>query len=180
MDSKKQKAHTQVCVFFVVKICVVFINQNMKSVYDDEMLPKDFEEIARAYSQSLKKRGFVFVHLDQEELSFLVDEVLICLAKMKACLKNLVHIQSSVLKNKLTEIEFFCCDNFENKKPHNFDCVENENNSFLVLVALENLLVGNLLKLCHKKFYPSVCKKMIEDVCLLFSESVDVSGFVLA
>ena len=87
--------------FFVVKICVVFINQNMKSVYDDEMLPEDFEEIAKAYSQSLKKRGFVFVHLDQEELSFLVDEVLICLAKMKACLKNLVHIQSVVLQNKL-------------------------------------------------------------------------------
>ena len=166
--------------FFVVKICVVFINQNMKSVYDDEMLPEDFEEIAKAYSQSLKKRGFVFVHLDQEELSFLVDEVLICLAKMKACLKNLVHIQSVVLQNKLAEIERFCCDKFDNKKPHNFDCVENENQCFLMLVALENFLVVHLLKLCDKKFYPSDFKNMIEDVCLIFAESVDVSGFVLA
>lgn len=166
--------------FFVVNFCIDFINQNMKSVYDDEMLPEDFQEIAKAYSQSLKKRGFVFVHLDQEEVSFLVDEVLICLAKMKACLKNLVHLQSSVLQNKLTEIELLCCDCCPNKKPHNFDCVENENNSFFALVSLENLLIFNLNKICQKKFYSNLFKKMIEDVCLIFAESFDVSCFVLA
>lgn len=151
----------------------------MKSLYDDEMLPEDFQQIAKAYSQALKKRGFVFVHLDQEECLFLIDEVLICLAKMKSCLNNLVHIQSTLLKNKLSEIESFCCSCFENKKPHNFNCVENENNSFFALVSLENLLISKFLKLCDKKFYANVFKSFVEDVCTIFAESFDVSGFVL-
>ena len=37
------------------------INKNMENIYDDELMPENFEEIAKAYSQSLKKKGFVFV-----------------------------------------------------------------------------------------------------------------------
>ena len=53
----------------------------MENNYNDEILPENFEEIAKAYSNSLKKKGFVFVKLEEEEFNLLLDEINILFLK---------------------------------------------------------------------------------------------------
>ena len=73
----------------------------MEKFYDDEMLPDDFEQIAKAYSKSLKDRGFVFVRLHEEEFNLLLDEIFVILAKMKA---SLIKMEKVLDSKKLQEI----------------------------------------------------------------------------
>ena len=54
----------------------------MKKEYNDEMMPEDFETIAKAYSKSLKNKGFVFIRLEEEEFRLLIGEVLVIIAKI--------------------------------------------------------------------------------------------------
>ena len=69
-------------------------------------MPNDFEEMAKAYSKNLKKKGFVFIRLEEEEFSLLVDEVLVLLAKMKASLIRLKNrLKSDKLMNRLEGFE---------------------------------------------------------------------------
>ena len=93
------------------------INKNMENIYDDELMPENFEEIAKAYSQSLKKKGFVFVRLEEEEFCLLLNEILIVIEKMLACLCKLKkHIDSLILQERLIESENLLCEKFGNKK----------------------------------------------------------------
>ena len=150
----------------------------MEKLYNDELLPSDFEEIAKAYSKNLKKKGFVFVSLEEEEFSLLVDEVLVLLAKMKACLVCLnKRLDSQKLMERLCSFEERICHDFENKKPHNFKCVENENQAFLSLVSIENMLILKLLSLAVKSGQLELCNEIIIGITSIFAESFDIQGF---
>ena len=147
--------------------------------YDDELLPDNFEKMAKAYSQSLKDKGFVFVRLKEEEFNFLVDETLVIIAKMKACLKSLSkQVDSKILFDRLCEAENSLCMAFSNKKTHKFKCV-NEN-AFLCLVALENLLILKLMLLSVKSEEFELCQNIIIDVATIFSESYSQDEFKLS
>ncbi len=142
------------------------------------MLPSDFEEIARAYSKNLKKKGFIFVKLEEEEFNLLVDEVLVLLAKMKACLVRLKkQLDSQKLMQRLECFEEEVCEKFDNKKPHNFKCVENENQAFLSLVSIENMLIIKLLSLSMKSGEIELCNEIIVGITSVFAESFDIQGF---
>lgn len=144
------------------------------------MLPEDFEEIAKAYSKHLKKKGFVFVKLEEEEFSLLVDEVLVLIAKMKACLVRLKkQIESARLMERLASFEGRLLEKFENKKPHSFKCVENENQSFLSLVSIENMLILKLVSLSFKSGEMELCNEIIVGITGIFAESFDIQGFCL-
>lgn len=150
----------------------------MENLYNDELLPDNFEEIARAYSKNLKKKGFVFIRLEEEEFSLLVDEVLVLLAKMRACLVRLEkRLSSKKLMNRLFCFEERLTQRFDNKKPHNFKCVENENNAFLSLVSIENTLILKLLSLSVKSGEIELCNEIIVGITGIFSESFDQQGF---
>ncbi len=150
----------------------------MENLYDDTLLPDNFEEIARAYSKSLKKKGFIFVRLEEEEFSLLVDEVLVLIAKMKACLIKLkIHLDSHILMERLDGFELRLLEKFSNKKPHNFKCVENENNAFLSLVSIENMLIIKLLSLSLKSGEIELCNEIIVGISSIFAESFDIQGF---
>lgn len=153
----------------------------MENLYNDELLPNDFEEMARAYSKHLKKKGFVFVKLENEEFSLLVDEILVLIAKMKACLLRLKkQLDSQKLMERLDSFEARISNQFENKKPHNFKCVENENQAFLSLVSIENMLVLKLMSLSLKSGEIELCNEVIVGVTAVFAESFDIQGFCLA
>ncbi len=150
----------------------------MEKLYNDELLPNDFEEIAKAYSKSLKKKGFVFISLEEEEFSLLVDEVLVLLAKMKACLVCLrKKLDSKRLMERLCSFEEQVSLSFNNKKPHNFKCVENENQAFLSLVSIENILILKLLSLSVKSGQMELCNDIIVGITGVFAESFDIQGF---
>ena len=52
----------------------------MENIYDDELMPENFEEIAKAYSQSLKKKGFVSTAL---VYSFIIVFMIIMLSLLQ-------------------------------------------------------------------------------------------------
>jgi len=150
----------------------------MENVYNDELLPNDFEEIAKAYSKNLKKKGFVFIRLEEEEFSLLIDEVLVLLAKMKACLERLKkQLDSQKLMQRLCMFEERLLEKFENKKPHNFKCVEDENQTFLSLVSIENTLIIKLLSLSVKSGEIELCNEIIVGITSVFAESFEMQGF---
>lgn len=153
----------------------------MESFYNDELLPDNFEEMAKAYSKNLKNKGFVFVRLEEEEFSLLVDEVLVLLAKMKACLSRLdKQLDSTKLMERLCRFEEKISATFQNKKPHIFKCVESENQAFLSLVSIENTLIIKLLSLAVKSGEIELCNEIVVGITAVFAESFDIQGFCLA
>lgn len=151
----------------------------MESFYNDEMLPEDFEQIAKAYSRSLKDKGFVFVRLEEEEFNLLIGEILVLISKMLACLNKLKgHLDSKSLKTRLVEAEQLLIEKFHNKKPHTFECVVSPNQAFLSLVTLENMLIIKLMLLSIKSGELELCNSIITSICGVFAESFSCEGFV--
>ena len=152
----------------------------MENIYDDELMPSNFEQIAKAYSKSLKNKGFVFVKLEEEEFNLLVGEVFVLIEKMLACLENLdKHLDSAILKEKLVSSEISLAEKFDKKKPHKFNCVENANNSFLSLISIENMLILKLMLLSIKSGELELCNNIITDIASVFADSFSCEGFSL-
>ena len=152
----------------------------MENFYDDSLLPENFEEMAKAYSANLKNKGFVFVKLQEEEKSLLLGEILVLIAKINACLSKLSKkIDGKVLFETLKKHEKAICEKYT-KKPHNFVCVENENNAFLSLVSAENMLIFKLLSFSIKSDENELCFKMIAEISSIIAESFSLEGFSLA
>lgn len=152
----------------------------MENVYNDELMPENFEQIARAYSKNMKKRGFIFIRLDEEEFNLLLGEIYVIIGKMKACLDHLrSHIDSKDLKNKLIDAEIALTEKFEHRKPHKFRCIEDKNTTFLSLISLENMLILKLMLLSIKSGELELCNKIITSVTAIFAESFALEGFTV-
>ncbi|MDE6583737.1 MAG: hypothetical protein K2K31_03730 [Clostridia bacterium] len=152
----------------------------MKEEYNDEMMPDNFETLAKAYSKSLKNKGFVFISLEEEEFRLLLGEILVIIAKMQACLKKLDKtMDSGLLKERLCEAQKLLCEKFDYKKPHKMKCVENENKAFLNLISLENLLILKTMLLSVKSGELELCNQIITAISSVFAESFTVEGFVV-
>lgn len=150
----------------------------MKKEYNDAIIPENFEEIAKAYSQSLKKRGFIFVRLEEEEFSLLLSEVFVIISKMNACLKKMeTQVNSEILKCRLETAEEMLREKFGNKKKYCFDYVGNTNDAFLCLIGLENLVIIKLMLLSIKSGELELCNHIITSLCNVFSESFSLEGF---
>lgn len=144
----------------------------MENIYNDEMLPDDFEQIAKAYSKSLKGRGFVFVRLEEEEFNLLLDEIFVIIAKMKACLVKMDKVlNSEKLKKSLEKSEKILIKEFNYQKKHNFLCLDEPNKAFLGLVSLENLLLLKLLLLAVKSEKLEECNDISTSIASVFAES---------
>ncbi len=152
----------------------------MENLYNDEMLPDDFEQIARAYAHKMKENGFVFIKLEDEEKELLTSEIFVAIAKMKACLERLKNcLQSDRLMCRLENAEEALCERFSNKKPHKFTCVANENDAFLSLISIENTLVIKLMLLSIKTEEYELCNGIITGITSIFAESFSQEGFIV-
>lgn len=151
----------------------------MENIYDDELLPENFEQMAKAYSKSLKNKGFVFIRLEEEEYNLLVGEIFVLLAKMLACLDHLQNeINSDKLRCALEDAQAALCKKF-NKKPYKFRCMEDKNTTFLSLISLENMLIIKLMLLAIKSGELELCNHIITSVTGIFAESFSIEGFIL-
>lgn len=152
----------------------------MENLYNDELLPEDFEKIAKAYAQKLKNNGFVFIKLEDEERELLIGEIFVLIAKMKACLERLKNcLQSDRLMCRLENAEEVLRDRFSNKKPHKFACVATENEAFLSLISIENTLIIKLMLLSIKSEEYELCNGIITGITGIFAESFSQEGFVV-
>lgn len=153
----------------------------MENLYNDEMMPRDFEEIAKTYSKSLKNKGFVFIRLEEEEFNLLLDEIFVLLAKMQACLEKLDSVlDSKKLKNALFESQKLLKNRFKTSKNHKFECIEEKNLTFLSLVSIENMLVIKLMLLSIKSGELELCNTIITNIASIFADSFSCEGFRLA
>lgn len=168
----------QTNLFSNFHFCV--IKDYMEKIYNDELLPEDFEAVARAYSASLKNKGFIFVRLEEEEYNLLIGEIFVLLAKMKACLERLQNcLESDRLLCRLENAEETLRERFANKKPHKFVCVEDENNTFLSLVSIENMLIIKLMFLATKSGELELCNEITISITSIFAESFSCEGFIV-
>ena len=153
----------------------------MENLYNDELLPENFEQMAKAYSQNLKNKGFVFIRLEEEEFNLLLSEIFVLFAKMKACLNHLdKFLDSTMLKTQIDNAQSLLCKKFGNKKSHKFKCVEDKNLTFLSLVSIENMLTIKLMLLSIKSGEFELCNQIITSICVVFAESFSCEGFALA
>lgn len=150
----------------------------MDTIYDDELMPDNFEQMAKAYSKSLKNKGFVFVRLEEEEFHLLLSEVFVIISKMQACLNRLKSLlDARVLQEKLCHAKSQLEEKFGAKHSYNFVCIEDENMAFLSLVALENLLIIKLMLLSVKSGELELCNSITTAITGVFAESFPCEGF---
>ena len=150
----------------------------MTNRYNDELFPENFEEIAKAYSSALKEKDFVFINLKKEEFNLLVDEIFVIISKMKSCINAIKsHFECKKLQETLENCSFVLSQNFDNKKPHNFKCVVDQNMSFLSLVSLENTLILKLMSLALKSEKIELCNDIISSIAGVFAQSFPTDVF---
>lgn len=150
----------------------------MEQIYNDELMPEDFQQIATAYSKSLKDKGFVFVSLKEEEFRFLVNEVYVILAKMQACLKRMKDFADThVLQDKICDAQDLLRAKFGGKDSHKFVYTGSADKGFLALVSLENLLLIKLILLAFKSEELELCNQISISIASVFAESFSCEGF---
>lgn len=148
--------------------------------YEDDKLADNFENIARAYSKSMKNKGFVFIKLEEEEFSLLLEEICLLFSKIKACLERLKDfLDCRVLKDVTLQNEKDFEAKFNVKSKCNFQNVENPTNCFLSLISLENMLTLKLMILSVKSGELEFCQDIITKRTRIYASSFSLEGFVM-
>ena len=113
--------------------------------------PDEYEVLAKAYSDSLKEKGFVFVRLDNESVNVLVDEVFDLLFKLRASYRSLGSFMGADRFYDLNEEQIEVMRNmFSYKQNRGFKMSWNKTKCFLNTVSLENRLLIKLFLLAQK------------------------------
>lgn len=113
--------------------------------------PDEYEVLAKAYSNSLKEKGFVFVRLDNESVNVLVDEVFDLLFKLRASYRFLGSFMGADRFYDLNEEQIETMRNmFSYKQNRGFKMNWNKTKCFLNTVSLENRLLIKLFLLAQK------------------------------
>ncbi len=115
------------------------------------MSPDDYEVLAKAYSDSLKEKGFIFVRLDNEGEKILIDEVFDLLFKLRASYRVLGKFMGADKFYKLNEEQLeLLRKKFDYKHNRGFRVNWNKTKCFLNSVSLENKLSIKMFLLAQK------------------------------
>ena len=147
--------------------------------YNDEKLCDNFEAMARAYSKSLKNKGFVFIKLEDEEFSMLIDEIVILFNKIDACLDKLSERVDCRLLKEATEKNIVSFkQKFNNRHcDRRYRCLTSPSESFLSLISLENTLTLKLMILSVKSGELEFCHEIITSRTRIYADSFSQEGF---
>ena len=121
--------------------------------YCDEALPTldIIEEMAKAYSFSLKEKGFIFVNLDVEGRNLLISEVFDLLFKLRSSYRFLGSFLESSTMLSLTEKHIAKLrDLFDVEENVGYFVTTNQTKCFLNCLSLESALSIKLLLLSQK------------------------------
>ncbi len=152
----------------------------MTENYDDQKLVENFEEVARAYAKSLKNKGFVFIKLQQEDFSMLLDEISIIFGKLLASFEILSQkIDCNIILNETQKEYRHFRKLFDYQSVHKFSSDMNYSQTFLAVFALENLLNQKILLLAQKSGEITFCHKVIDSRAKIYAESFDTDDFRL-
>jgi len=147
--------------------------------YNDEKLPTItiIEEMAKAYNFSLKERGFVFVNLEEEGKSLLIEEILTLLFKLRASYRAMGGFLDSTSMLTLTEkhidkLRYL----FNNEQNKGYLVTTNKTKCFLNSIALENMLLMKLLLLSQKCDYGNEIISIMIERTKFISENLVVES----
>ncbi len=121
--------------------------------YNDEALVSiDYiEEMAKAYNLSLKEKGFVFLNLEEEGKSLLLDEIFDILFKLRASYRFLRNFLGVNTMLELTELQIEKLRTiFDVENNRGYVVKTNQTKCFLNVISLENQLILKMLLLSQK------------------------------
>ena len=135
--------------------------------YDDEKFPgiESYEQMAKAYSESLKKKGFMVVRIDDQKNKELIEQTMTILAQIKRLLFRLGGFLNTGKLYSLTErqtkkleiiFDEICPKNF----PINFN---DKTKTFLEYISLEAKLTKNLIELMEQSNFENEILKILND-----------------
>ena len=135
--------------------------------------------MARAYSKSLKNKGFVFIKLEDEEFSMLLDEIVILFNKINACLERLSECVDCHPLKEVTEKNIVSFKQKFNYKhcDRKYRCLTSPSESFLSLISLENTLTLKLMILSVKSGELEFCHEIITSRTRIYADSFSQEGF---
>lgn len=147
--------------------------------YNDDRIPTpdSFAQMAKAYSNSLKDQGFVFIKLDCEDYNFLIDEVFEILFKLRSSYRFLKGFMASdkflLLNDKQIDSLRLL---FNYTKNRGFQIKANKTKCFLNTIALENRLILKMNELARKSDYYDQLSSLINSRLLLATENYSIEG----
>lgn len=113
--------------------------------------PDEYEALAKAYSNSLKEKGFIFVHLEGESVRVLVDEVMDLMFKLRSSYRALGTFMGADKFYALNEEQIdYLRDMFDYKQNRAFKVNFNKTKNFVNCISLENRLLIKLFLLAQK------------------------------
>lgn len=113
--------------------------------------PDEYENLAKAYMQSLRDKGFVFISLENEAQKMLVDEVFDLLFKLRASYRALGSFMGSDKFYQLNEEQIEVLrDMFSYTHNRGFRIAWNKTKCFLNCISLENKLLIKMFLLAQK------------------------------
>ena len=147
--------------------------------YQDDKCPEiqTYEEMAKAYSNSLKDKGFVFIRLDNEDYSFLLNEVFDVLFKLRSSYRFLNGFLGSSDFLSLTEKQIEELRKlFDFKKNHSFQLRTNKTKCLLNTISLEANLLLKLNTLAQKSDYFKELSSIASERLLLLHQNYKIEG----
>ncbi len=135
--------------------------------YNDEQILslQEYEIMAKEYTNSLKKRGFIFVQVDSEEVSQLIDETFNLLAMNKTCLflmGGFLNTSSFYSLNERQIKKLRIIFDYGKTLP-TFKFRHDKTECFLKFVGIEARIIKNLLNLSEKTNYEHELKTICQD-----------------
>lgn len=121
--------------------------------YDDFVCPTpdEYQALAKAYSNSLKQKGFVFISLDNESKNILIDEVFDLMFKLRSSYRMLGNFMGSDKFYALNEEQLETLrELFSYKQNRSFKINWNKTKCFINAIGLENRLLIKLFLLAQK------------------------------
>ena len=150
--------------------------------YDDFKVPsmEDYENMAKAYSLSLKNQGFVFVKLEKECENFLIDEIFDILFKIDTSIDAMSRVcDTQKIKSATTKHIKILRDMFNYDRQVKFEISNDESLIFLNLISLENTLTMKLFTLSTKSSNFEKLLDIIFDRLKIYAESFSLCDFKL-
>ncbi len=141
--------------------------------YKDEQILsiEQYETIAKAYCNALKKRGYKFIKVENEKNQELIEQTFITLSKIKTCLFLMGGFLNTSSLYSLNERQIkklrIILDYESPLKP--FQMKHDKTMCFIKLIGFESELIKLLLILEEESNFENEIKKMIDDRLTLFS-----------
>lgn len=146
--------------------------------YNDEQILNisDYELMAKAYSNELKKRGFMLVQIENGETEELLGEIFYYLFQIKSYLFVLGGFLNTSKFYSLNERQIKKLGILFDQSPSFFNSPPNRDKTktFLAFLSTEAQLIKNLIALSEKSNYESEIRKMIDSRLSLLSQILSV------